>query len=260
MSLEQIEENLAARLKTTGKVLTIDIERLPGTAYVWEPKTRYIPAHNFVEWPRMLCFAARWYGQKRPIFEAEWIDRDQMVRRAWELYDEADAVYTYNGIRFDDKHLRSEWVMAGYPPPSPWKAVDLFAQVRQFGFESKSLDSVTKRLGRGGKSLHYSMDLAWAAANGDKAAQAELKTYNIGDVELTEWLADRLRPWLNHPHTQRKSDDLVCPNCGATGEALKQQKSNYRAVVIDYRLYRCECGANVRGGWETRAATTRTVR
>lgn len=251
MSLAELEP--PTRLKTLGKVLVIDIERLPGTAYVWEPKTRYIAPRNFVEWPRMLSFAARWYGQKTPIFEAEWIDRDKMIRRAWELYDQADAVYTYNGIRFDDKHLRSEWLLAGLTPPRPWKAVDLYKQVQQFGFESKSLDSVSRRLGRPGKELHYSMDLAWAAARGDKAAQRELRTYNIGDVELTEWLADRLRPWLQHPHTQTLGDDLCCPNCGSTN--LTRRKSTYKAVLIDYTLYTCECGKHLKGAWHARTAS-----
>lgn len=242
------------------KILTIDIERLPGLARVWEPKTRYIPAQNFVEWPRLLCFAARWYGQKRPIFEAEWLDRERMIRRAWELYDEADLVVTYNGVRFDNKHLMSDWLTLGLNPPRPWKNVDLFQQVKQFGFESKSLDSVSRRLGRPGKQLHYNMDLAHAAASGDRDAQRELKTYNVGDIELTEWLYDRLRGWMpHHPFTGTHGDEKRCNQCGS--DSLTLQPSKYRAVVLDYGLFRCDhCGANVRGGWVARAASTRGVR
>lgn len=245
---------------TTAKILTIDIERLPGIAYVWEPKTRYVAPRNFVEWPSLLCFAARWYGQKRPIFSATWDDRDAMIRKAWELYDEADVVVTFNGVRFDNKHLRSEWVEAGLTPPRPWKDIDLFAQVKQFGFESKSLDSVSRRLGRPGKELHYDIGLAQRAAAGDKAAQREMRTYNIGDIELTEWLYDRLRGWIHTASVAKGiTEPNVCPNCAGTD--LELRPTTYRAVVIDYALYTCQnCGKHSRGGWHSRAAEVMGVK
>ncbi len=102
--IQKLRTGEPPRVKAAARILTIDIERLPGTAYVWEPKTRYVAPRNFLEWPRLLCFAARWYGDKRVVFEAEWRKggREQMVKRAWELYDEADIVVTYNGRRFDN--------------------------------------------------------------------------------------------------------------------------------------------------------------
>jgi hypothetical protein len=243
------------------KILTIDIERLAGTAYAFDPKTRYIGASNWITPPRTVCWAARWYGQKRVMFEAEWIDRDRMVQRSWELYDQADIVVTFNGIRFDNKHLRSLWFEAGMPPPRPWKDVDLFAiSARQMGFEFKSLDFLTRRLGRPGKQLHYNVWQTQAAVDGDKTAQAELRTYNAGDIELTEWLYDRFRGWIpSHPFIGTIGDEKMCNQCGS--QDLTLQPSRHRAVVLDYALYRCDnCGGNVRGGWVARAANTRGVR
>lgn len=260
MSLQQIVTEHRASTHGT-RILTLDIERLPGLARVWEPRTRYIPPRHFVEWPRMLCFAARWYDNPEPIFSAEWGKggADAMIRKAWKLYDQADIVVTYNGVRFDDKHLRTEWLTVGLTPPRPWKSVDLYKQVGKFGFESKSLDTVTRRLGRPGKVTHYDMDAAHAAAEGDREAQARLRTYNLGDVELTEWLYDRLRGWMpNHPIMGAHGDEKVCNQCGSTDLRLLQ--SRYKAVVIEYALYRCrECGGHVRGGWHSRAASTRGV-
>lgn len=247
--------------KTQAKILTIDIERLPGLAYAWEPKTRYIPPRNFIEWPRMVCFAARWYGQKRVIFEAEWKDRDRMIERAWSLYDEADIVITFNGIRFDNKHLKSDWLLAGMAPPLPWKDLDLFQVAKQFGFESKSLDSLTRRLGRPGKELHYSLETTLAAVEGDRDAQRELTTYNHGDIELTEWLHDRLIGWMPAaPFKGTHGDEKVCNQCGSH-ELTHVPNQRYRAVVLDYALYRCDnCGGVLRAGWVARAGTTRGVR
>ena len=244
------------------RVLIYDIERLPGLARVWEPKTRYVPAHDFVEWPSLLCFAARWYGQRKPIFQALWSEggKDEMVAQMWALMNEADTIVTYNGVKFDNKHMRSLFVEAGYPPPRPFKDVDLYKIVQQFGWESKSLDSVTRRLGRPGKEMRYDKDLARAASEGDERAQRKMRRYNIGDIELTEWLYDRLRGWMpSHPHLGTWGDNIRCNQCGSS--ELIRQSAPYRAVVIDYALYRCtDCGANIRGGWYSREAATRGVK
>jgi hypothetical protein len=249
------------KVPSTAKILILDIERLPGLARVWEPKTRYIAPRSFVEWPKLLCWAARWYGEKEFQFAAEWIDHDAMLKEIWDLYNTADLVISYNGVNFDNRHLRSEWLEAGFQPPSPWKDVDLYKAVKTFGFESKSLDSVSRRLGRPGKALSYDADTAFSAANGNQRAQNRLRRYNQGDVELTEWLYDRLRGWIpNHPFIGEADSEATprCNQCGST--KLKREPSKYRAVVIDYNLLRCEsCGGLVRSGWHSRVSVTRGV-
>lgn len=257
-NLDEARQNL---IKTDAKILTIDIERLPGIAYVWDPKTKYVAPRNFKEWPSLLCFAARWYGDRTMVFESAWNDRERMINKAWELYNEADVVVTYNGVRFDNKHLMSDWLEAGLNPPMPWKDLDLFQQVKKFGFESKSLDSVTRRLGRPGKPVFYDMDGAWACMDGDKEAQKEMEFYNESDVELTEWLHDRLLGWMpNAPFKGTFGDDKACNQCGGKNLTLQVDKK-YRAVVLDYALYRCDdCGGILRAGWTARAASTRGVK
>lgn len=253
-----------AKIKTPAKILTFDIERLPGLAKVWEPRVSggYISPRNFVEWPRLLCADARWYGQKDHLFVAEWDagGADQMVRTLWEWFDEAEIVVGFNSDRFDIPHLRSDWLRLGMKPPRPYKSVDLYKVVKSFGFESKSLDSVTRRLGRPGKQLSYSMDLAQACVDGDAKARKKMQRYNHGDVELTEWTYDRLRPWIaNHPMIGPLGAEIVCNRCGS--DQLDREQGTYRAVVIDYLLYRCRnCGGHVRGGWHGRAAVSRGVK
>jgi DNA-directed RNA polymerase subunit RPC12/RpoP len=98
------------------------------------------------------------------------------------------------------------------------------------------------------------------ACAGNRAAQAETRLYNIGDTELTEWLADRLRPYIhNHPFPGSFGDEVRCPPCGSRDLTL--QPNRYTAVVIERALYRCDnCGANVSGGWHSRVAATRGVK
>lgn len=252
--------DLAKKIQpTTAKILTIDIERLAGTAYAFDPKTRFIPSDRWITRPRTVCWAARWYGQTRVMFEAEWKDPAALVQRSWELYDQADLVVTYNGIRFDNKHLRSLWFEHGLPMPSPHKAVDLFAVVRQFGWEFKSLDDVTRRLGRPGKVQRYDVWQTQSAVDGNRADQRALRTYNIGDVELTEWLYDRLRGWMpNHPHLGTHGDEKRCNQCDSA--ELKLEARTYQAVVLEYGLFRCQdCGGLSRAGWTKRKASTRGV-
>lgn len=261
--LEDIE-NLDRRKKrphpNQGRILTIDIERLPGVAYAFDQKTQFISYRNFIEQPRTICWAARWQGQSRMLFESAWKDEEKMLRKSWELFDQADAVVTFNGRRFDVPHLRGAWLKAGFPPPRPWKDIDLYTMAKnRFGFISNSLDHITKELGYTGKTDHYSILLAQAAVDGDKEAQKRLKAYNASDVELTEWLHDRLLGHLpTHPHLSHSSE-VICNQCSSKN--LTQLPSKYKAVLLEYTMFRCDnCGGIVRANWNTaRVATTRGV-
>jgi hypothetical protein len=249
--------SLAQRVKETGaKILVIDMERLCGLARVWDQKTNFVPATNFVRLPSTLCFAAKWYGAKTVEFHAAWDDYDAMVRRSWELYNEANVVVTYNGRRFDNAHFRGDWLKAGLAPPSPWKDVDLY-QSNKFGFTSRSLNHLCEILGLDVKSGRYSFDDAEACMDGDAKAQATMRRYNVGDVKITEQAYDRLRGHLpSHPHIgEIAGDELRCNQCGS---ASLERNGLTRAVVIDYALYRCgDCGGNVKGTRHSRSAITK---
>jgi hypothetical protein len=164
--------SLADRVKSSGaKILVVDMERLVGLARVWDQKTNFVPATNFVRLPMTLCFAAKWYGSKTTEFHAAWDGGfDAMVQRSWEMYDEANIVVTYNGRRFDNLHFAGDWLKAGLTPPSPWKDVDLY-QSNRFGYTSRSLNHLCQQLGLDVKSGKYDMDMAEACMDGDEKAQ-----------------------------------------------------------------------------------------
>lgn len=278
MSLSQTVE--AARLQAPGKtVLTLDIERLPGRAIhkhrgltiegdfwdlnSWKHTLGYrLPPESVVEWPRTICVAWRFYGDKRTEFASEWDDgREGMLRRAWEAYDQADVLYGHNVDRFDTKNLNAEWLQYGMQAPSPFKIVDTLKEARKaFGFESNTLASLTQRLGIDTKTDKYEVAVARAACAGDKAAQRKLKAYNVGDIAASEALVDRLRGWIVHPHNKNGTidDRPTCPNCW--GDNLTRNGTTL-ADQITYTLYRCDdCGKNVKGTRHARAAVTRGAR
>ena len=89
MSLQSDLEQLGHPIVDgNSRILTIDIERHPGEAYWYDAKTDYIPARNVKEYPRTVCYAARWYGHDNIIFAAEWHKggHQTMLEKAWKLY------------------------------------------------------------------------------------------------------------------------------------------------------------------------------
>ena len=251
------------------RILILDIERVQGrfAADFWDLndfKGRRIRPDQVTEWPRTICVAWRWYGTKPVEFRAEWDDggREGMLRDAWDAYDRADIVVGHNIARFDTRKLKADWKMMGLPSPRPWKHVDtLTVARREFGFESNQLGSLCERMGVPGKVDHYDPDCAKAALAGDKAAQRRLRRYNQGDIEATEALYDSLRGWIpNHPFMGVPAGEAKrCNQCGSEDLKLDEEQ-RYRAVVVDYALYRCQaCGAHLRGGWHARATNTRGV-
>jgi hypothetical protein len=243
------------------RVLTLDIERLPGLAPVWDQKTNYIPAASWRRLPSLLCFAANWYGRRDVMFSSVWADgREGMAQAAWDMLDKADVIVTFNGKRFDLPHLKGEFATLGMPPPSPWRNVDLYQIARPlFGYESKSLAHLCLRLGVPGKRGRYDLAQAEAAVSGDIRAQAALTRYNKADVRATKAAYDAMRPWItNHPHIGQSTETLTCPSCGSTD---LEPNGSYRAMVMEYAAYRCRhCKANVRAGHVRRVARTRGVR
>jgi hypothetical protein len=259
----------AARVQAPKKtILTLDIERLPGvfTADFWDLnafKGRRIHPDTVVEWPRTICVAWRWYGDKSTSFVSEWADgREAMLRATWEAWDQADVVYGHNVDRFDGRKLNTEWRDLGLPAPRPPKFVDTLKEARKvFGDESFTLAALTQRLGIDTKTDKYSIQMARDAVAGDKTAQRKLKSYNIGDIAASEALVDRLRGWIpSHPHNlMGTADDRpTCNQCW--GDNLVRNGTKL-AQQISYTLYRCgDCGANVQGTRHSRAAITRGAR
>lgn len=258
---------------------TLDIERFPGAFRIegwrglaiegefWDLSQykrvigRRIHPDEVTRWPRTICLAWRWYGQKRVEFVSEWGNgHEAMLQAAWDVFDRADAIQGHNMDGFDKKKLAGEWAVAGMKPPTPFKVIDTLKVARaNLGLESNTLDSLCKRFGLVAKTDRYDVEVARAALGGVKSAQKRIEGYNRGDIIASENLADFLRPWhRSHPHLGLPGDDKVCNRCGSTDLELLPKR--YRAVVQDYALFTCRnCGGHVRAGYTARIAHTRGV-
>ena len=228
------------------KILHLDLETSPNTAYVWGLFKQNISIKHLIGTGRVMCLAAKWHGQKDMEFYAEWDNdgHEGMIHKAYELINEADAVVHYYGSNFDIPVLNAEFAMYGLTPPSPIKQIDLCRVVRRnFRFPSNKLDYVAQRFDLGSKTAHEGFQLWIDCMAGKPAAQKKMGIYNRQDVRLLEKLYNKLLPWINnHPNhgLHMDSDKPVCPNCGGTH---LQKRGISRTKTLMYQRYHCNsCG------------------
>lgn len=232
------------------KLLFLDIETSPIEAYTWGLWDQNISLNQIIKPTEMISFAAKFKGDKKKHFHSVFHDgKEAMVQAAHALVDECDVLGTWNGRKFDEKHLRREFVEAGLTPPSPYKSLDLLLTARsQFYFPSNKLQYVSTALGLEGKVSHTGFDLWLKCMAGDAKAWAVMKRYNIQDVLLLEELHEALLPWIKgHPHhaLYALDDDTCCQNCGSRD----LQRRGYDTTSLGkYPRFQCkDCGKWGRG-------------
>lgn len=234
------------------KILLLDIETSPNLAYVWGMWKQNISMDKIVAKGHVLCFAAKWYGQREMMFSSTRDGQKAMLRRIHRLLDESDMVVHYNGKSFDIPTLNKEFVTKGMNPPAPYKQVDLLEVVRdQFRFPINKLDYVAQTLGIGRKVRHPGFQMWVDCMAGDDRAWRKMEKYNRRDVVVLERLYDRLKPWVrNHPNVAAFDDRPdACPRCGEEGtlqrRGLTPPKSGSQTR---YARYVC-AGDRGCGGW-----------
>lgn len=225
MSLASELRSRSKNSKPEHKILVLDIENGPNIAAVWGLWDQNISTDMLHEASSVICFAAKWLGDDEVFFFSDYHDgHENMVNAAWSLLDKATAVIHYNGDAHDIKHLNREFLLAGKVPPSSYENIDLLKTIRRrFKFPSNKLDYVAQRLGVGKKVKHpgYSMwkDAIYGNAKEKAAAWELFRTYNIGDIYLTEDVYTLIRGWINnHPviHIAQDLDVPTCYKCGGT--------------------------------------------
>jgi uncharacterized protein len=231
------------------KILNIDVETSPAQAYIWDLKTRYVRADQLIQPKRLLCFAAKWVGEPKVWFYSRWHDGlPVMTTRVRDLLDQADAVLTYNGTRFDEPVINTEIVTFGLAPYSPAKRVDLYQTItRRFAFMSNSLGYVSHALGLDGKMPHAGFELWRKVLAGDVEARKTMRLYNIQDVHANEDLYRRVLPWIvSHPSIAVHTGQEICPTCGSS--RIQRRGYAYTQVSVFQRFACLDCGRWSRSG------------
>lgn len=221
------------------KILLLDIETAPHLATVWGLWQQNVALNQIIETGYTLCWAAKWHGEREVMFDSIKASRPKtMISRVHKLLAEADAVVSYNGVKFDIPTLNKEILLHGLNPPAPYRQIDLLQTARRrFRMASNKLDFVAQQLGLGKKLPHKGHELWLGCMNGDADSWAVMEAYNKQDVVLLEKVYDRLLPWIpNHPNHNNYGEIHVCPKCG--GE--KHQRRGY-AITSTRRYARMQC-------------------
>jgi len=227
------------------KLLHLDIETAPHKVYAWGLWKQNIAINQIEEPGYTLCWAAKWHGKKEVLFDS--LQRSSnigMLRRVYELLDEADAVCHYNGTRFDLPTLNQEFAIHNLPPPSPYHQIDLLRTARKsFRLPSNKLDYVARHLGLGSKLAHKGMTLWLGCMQGNEKDWRIMEKYNKQDVRLLEKVYKKVLPWIeNHPNVALYNDNeqRQCPTCGSH---KLQSRGYYYTRTQRYRKLHCtSCG------------------
>lgn len=241
------------------KILLIDLETAPLTAYVWGLFDQNVSVDQIVEHGYVLCASWKWLGDGKVRYVQVNGNEKAALKELHNALDSADFVVHYNGTKFDIPTLNREFVLAGMAPPSPVKEIDLLRTVRKkFKFNSNKLDYVCQRLGLGNKVHHKGMALWKECMEGGRAAWAVMKKYNIHDVVLLEKLYKALLPWVHqHPNISLITEGkLVCPKCGSKH---RRKKGFQHTATRTYQRYQCSgCGGWFRSVKSEKSATVYT--
>lgn len=228
------------------KVLIFDIETAPNIGYTW---TKYeTTVIKFLQERYMLCFAAKWLDEKQtkvyalPDYKGYSKDKTndkELVKKLWELIDEADVVVAHNGDKFDIRIMNARFIANGLTPPSPYKTVDTKKIAsRKFGFNSNKLDDLGTVLGLGKKLPTGGFELWEGCMAGNAAAWNKMKKYNKMDVVLLEKVYKSLRPWApSHPNIGINRGRHACINCGSTNT---QNRGYSYAKFHKYQRFQCK--------------------
>ena len=225
------------------KILVLDIETKPAVAYVWRMFKENIPNDRLIEPDGILCVGCKWLGEKEVMLFSEWEHGQRgMLERTLELLNEANAIITYNGKKFDMQHLMAAFIVNQLPAPAPVTHIDLFQFVRNnTKFISKKLDYVAQRLGVGKKVKHDGFGLWVEVMAGSRNAQKKMEEYCKGDVVLTEKVYEKLKGYIpNHPSLGFTNPE-ACPTCGSKHT---QRRGFYFTRIYKWQRHQCtKCGS-----------------
>lgn len=233
------------------KILLFDIENAPLVTWSWG--IHEDPSHStkFVkdDW-YIMCWSAKWLDDKNvitcalPDFEYNYkkpCDKE-ILKKLWNLLDEADVVIAHNGFKFDRRKANARFLIHGMTPPSPYKMIDTLRVARSnFMFTSNKLGDLGNYLGVGSKVDTGGFDLWIDCMAGKKRAWDKMVRYCKNDVILLEKVYKKLRPYIsNHPNMSMALNGFKCKHCGST--RFKVARTRTQSFGLSKHILCYDCG------------------
>ena len=229
-------------INTGARVLLLDIETRPTVAYVWRLFDENIGTDQIIDAGGTICVGAKWLGEKQMTFVSDWTNgHREMLEIIHAMIEEADAVITYNGDRFDLPKLMGEFLINGMKPPATPTSIDVYKAMKKLGLPSNKLAFVGPFLGVGRKVKHEGFNLWKDVLAGDLKARAKMEKYCVQDVVLLENVYLKILPFIrNHPHMGKTKSQA----CGACGSVHVQSRGVRRTKAFRIQRLHCQnCGS-----------------
>lgn len=208
--------------------------------YGWRMFKENHSVEQLVNAPEVICFGAKWLDEKDVQFYSYWNDGyEGMLKAAYDLLSEADAVVGFNHKKFDIPHLNTEFFKRGWSAPPKSTYIDLQQIAKtNFRFISNKLQFISQYAGLGHKLEHEGFPLWLKVMAGNEYARKKMERYCKQDVRLTDKLYKRMKSYIyNHPAFERARHD-----CGSTHAHSRGYR--YTATMRIQRLQCQKCG-----GW-----------
>lgn len=232
------------------RILILDVETFPNTAYVWRFFKENIGAKQVLEYSTLASFAYKWLDE-----DVIWCEDTQhqsekkLVEKLLAVLDNADIVVAHNGSKFDLPTIQGRALVLGLKPPSPYKIVDTLLVARyEFNFPANNLEHLAILLNvdqKGGHKKFPGFELWEQCMKNNPEAWEEMKIYNKQDVRTLEQIYLRMRPFMKrHPNVAVFEEDnqIMCPKCGSKHI---QRRGYVTTNVYKYQKFQCQsCG-----GW-----------
>ena len=238
------------------KVLILDIETSPLTAFVWELGEQVVSLKQVQEDWKILAWSAKWLDAPASSIEYHDLRKNptgsdlSILRPLWKLLDEADIVITQNGKKFDSRKINARFMLNGMKPTKPYAHIDTYLIVKKVAsFTSNSLEYLTSKFCKKHKKTSHSKYGGWSlwieCLKGNIDAWNEMKKYNIEDVLSTEELYLAIRAWA--PEAMPKvfpltGEESKCGTCGYEGP-MREGRPRFTKTAT-YRQDSCvKCGS-----------------
>lgn len=214
------------------KIVLFDIETLPDLDKVMEvfPQLSNYPGLTLkASINSVICFGYKIFGEKEIKCINAWdfkswdknVNNDlEIIKAAYEVLKDADAVVGHNSKRFDWKFIQTRLAIHGLEPLPRIKHIDTCNESRKnLMMFSNRLGEISKLLFDDKKTENGGWPLWCKVMKRDKQAMAMMTKYCKQDVNLTEKLFKKIRPYVtNIPNYNlfESGEKVLCPSCGST--------------------------------------------
>lgn len=227
-------------MKVGPRILHIDTENAPNIACTWGIHDQKIYYTDIIhEW---FFISAQWaWDDSKKIntvsilddpkrYKKNFRDDYHVVKTFHSLLSEADIVVGHHIKGHDLKKMQAKFIEYRLPPVKMPLIVDTYQWSKTFGFTSRKLRDLCKKLELTQK-LSHDPGVFVRAAMGDKRAIENIVTYGKGDIPTLRDLYYTLRPYApNHPNMNLFRGDGIecCPHCSS--DNFKKDGFNYSKV------------------------------